>query len=163
MKRRHFLLGLVSLLLSVFCWARPAAADASVPFKGRVYISPIDISTLPHLNIFGQGVATQLGRVHYEQHHTVIASGPPAPGLTFLTVDGTFVLTAANGDTLFGTHTGTVTWLATGQALIYGIQVVKGGTGRFAGAGGVFLMEGIQEVDGSAFVGFDGTLFLTHP
>ena len=78
----------------------------------------------------GSGQATHLGRFTVEARWQVnVVTG---------TAVGTFTLTAANGETLVGTATGTSAILD-GLAYITETCVITGGTGRFAEATGAFV------------------------
>jgi hypothetical protein len=107
--------------------ATPALADAQVPYKGSDSghwtlegtcapgIVPVDIN--------GTGTATLVGRYAYHADECF----DPATG----TVTGAFTVTAANGDIIFGTYSGTCSGDTCTET-----AVVDGGTGRFAGAQG---------------------------
>ena len=74
---------------------------------------------------------------------------------------GSFVLTAANGDTLVGTSTGLGT-VAEGIAYIEETYTISGGTGRFAEATGTFVAGRVLiEATGFTASSFDGTIDLT--
>ena len=75
---------------------------------------------------------------------------------------GSFTLTAANGDTLFGTSTGLGT-VVDGIAYIHETHTVTGGTGRFAGATGTFAAGRVLDLATGIFASsFDGTIDLHH-
>ena len=75
---------------------------------------------------------------------------------------GSFTLTAANGDTLFGTSTGLGT-VVDGIAYIQETHTITGGTGRFAGATGTFAAGRVLvEATGIFASSFDGTIDLHH-
>jgi hypothetical protein len=58
---------------------------------------------------------------------------------------GTFTLTAANGDTLYGTYAGQA--VPAGASVLYNDPgVITGGTGRFAGAGGTANTSGVANM-----------------
>ena len=113
--------------------SQPAMAQGPVPFRGTYESSEFQGGgTFPvFLQVLGgSGEATHLGRFTVEaQWHVNVLTG---------TAVGTFTLTAANGDTLVGTATGTSVILD-GLAYITETCVITGGTGRFAGATGAFV------------------------
>jgi len=75
---------------------------------------------------------------------------------------GSFTLTAANGDTLFGTSTG-LGYVEEGFAYIQETHTITGGTGRFADATGTFAAGRVLvEATGMYASSFDGTIDL-HP
>lgn len=60
---------------------------------------------------------------------------------------GTFTLTAANGDALFGTYAGQAA--PTGDPTVIAFDdpgVITGGTGRFAGASGTLTQHGVADL-----------------
>jgi hypothetical protein len=87
------------------------------------------------------GNATHLGRFTLKGPHRVNLATTPA------TATGTFEFTAANGDTLMASFTGLGTPTATpGIASIVETATIVGGTGRFAGATGRFIVERIVDL-----------------
>jgi len=84
-----------------------------------------------HESIRGGGQATHLGRYAFAIEEAV----------NFLTASavGSFVLTAANGDTVSGTFTGQA---QPGPLVVITEEAtITGGTGRFAGATGSFVLD----------------------
>ena len=133
--------------------ASPVAAGEQAPFKGD--LAGLDIRTavnLPFVTVqqTATGNATQLGMFTYIARDTVdtrTGSGT-----------GTFVFTAANGDTVFGTNRGQATPTPTpGVLSIVETSTITGGTGRFAGATGTFtltrLSNRVTDVTTGSFVG----------
>src|SRR4029450_7553898 len=81
----------------------------------------------------GSGHATHLGAIAFQSHETVDLCSNPDGG----EVTGTFTLTAANGDQLFGSYeTIGVFNFGNNQVKASGRYRVAGGTGRFAAASG---------------------------
>ena len=116
-----------------------AAPPDGVPFRGRLEgKSEITPLTPPYLFAYVQasGNANELGLFTLEMPH--IVNFPP--NSTTATAIGSFTLRAANGDTLTGDFVGTAFTTGT-QVSITEIAIVKGGTGRFAGAIGTFTMN----------------------
>ena len=113
--------------------SQSAMAQGTVPFKGTYESSESQSGgTFPvFLQVLGGGGnATHLGRftVEAQWYVNVLTGG----GL------GTVTLTAANGDTLVGSATGTSV-IVDGLAYITETCVITGGTGRFARATGMFV------------------------
>ena len=129
-----------ALLLSAMAVAvtvvGPVAAADRVPFGGNleatVAVTPL-APPLASVQVMGSGVATQLGRFTVEIPHLVNQASRVAVG--------TYVFTAANGDTLTADFTGQATLVAPGVLAIAETGVITGGTGRFAGATGSFTGE----------------------
>jgi hypothetical protein len=113
--------------------AGPVAAGDQVPFRGNldgtVIVTPI-VPPLVSVQIEGTGVATQLGSFTVGIPHL-------ANQATRVAV-GSYLFTAANGDTLTANFTGPATLVAPGVLSIAETGVITGGTGRFAGATGSF-------------------------
>jgi hypothetical protein len=84
------------------------------------------------------GRASHFGR--YAYHSSECFDG--ATGL----YSGTFKMTAANGDAIFGTYTGAVVSVVGDLGLYEQENVITGGTGRFAGAGGAFHLSGVANL-----------------
>ncbi len=81
------------------------------------------------VSLAGTGHATHMGLFTNTQSHCV----NPA---TMDFVQGTTIMTAANGDTIVGTYSGHMVVTGPTTASIYGVFVITGGTGHFAGATG---------------------------
>jgi hypothetical protein len=89
------------------------------------------------VDVAGSGHATHLGdfTTHYRECFV------PATGAV---TDGSYTLTAANGDMIFGTYGGQVS--PTGDQTVFAYEdpgVITGGTGRFAGASGIVGTSGV--------------------
>lgn len=100
-------------------------------FGGRCSVPSQWVSTSA-----GSGVMSHLGSVTWTLEHC------------YQLFDGTFgdaevVITAANGDRLFGTFDG----IMTGETTFAETMVVTGGTGRFAGASGAIEETGWFDPD----------------
>jgi hypothetical protein len=99
--------------------------NPSVPFTGKY---TFDIQTNS-----GTGTGSHIGNFSIvEPNNSVI---PNADGS--LVVTGTAIITAANGDEIFATHSGLVTF-ENGMAKVDADFIITGGTGRFTGATGSF-------------------------
>ena len=72
---------------------------------------------------------------------------------------GTFLFTAANGDTVFGTLSGQSTLTAPGVITIVENMIITGGTGRFADSTGSFTGTRLKNLaTGETIGGFEGTI-----
>ena len=133
-------------LLVLFALAVPmqAAAADQPPFKASEtgtsrLLGPCETGGVV-LDVTGTGHATQLGT--YSSHFRECFD--PATGAV---TDGSFTLTAANGDTVFGTHSGQVSPTADPSVIVYDDPgVITGGTGRFAGASGSVTQSGVANL-----------------
>ena len=148
-------IGMIALSL-VLVLAGPVAAADQVPFKGTlagtVTITPLD-PPFASVLIEGTGNATHLGRYSIEFIATVNQATRQGVG------PGLLVFTAANGDTLTAEGMGQATLLAPGVLSITETATITGGTGRFAGATGSFVIERTFFVAAGLTSGsFEGTM-----
>lgn len=136
-----------------------AAAEAQVPFKGTLQGQETDLSQgNPPTQILVDGdvtgVATQLGR--FTMTYKVTVSLPAG------TSTGSAELTAANGDIIFTTIVGLgVPTDTPGLNRIVEINTITGGTGRFAGAQGSFVVDRLVDLTNqpaTTFGSFQGTI-----
>jgi hypothetical protein len=129
--------------LSLMVLPHQALAGAQVPFRG----SDVGGFQFPGLCadgalqvvIYGEGTATHLGRYTY------------AANECFNPINGVFVgvhtFTSANGDQLFGTYSGQVAPTADEDLVTYHeLLLITGGSGRFAGASGMFEVNGLADL-----------------
>ena len=144
---------LIPLLLACFAAvfvsaAAPAIAGDTVPFKGT--LSGAIISSVPldecHVltEIVNGGNATQLGRYN--------GTAESIFNLCNLTYVGSYVFIAANGDSISGPFTGTLT--PTSIAGVFDndeLAFITGGTGRFANATGTFNLGGQIDTNTGTF------------
>jgi len=152
---------LIPLLLACFAAvfvsaAAPARAGDTVPFKGT--LSGTIISSVPldecHVltEIVNGGNATQLGRYN--------GTAESIFDLCNLTYVGSYVFIAANGDSISGPFTGTLT--PTSIAGVFDndeLAFITGGTGRFANATGTFNLGGQIDLNTGTFsVPMQGTI-----
>jgi hypothetical protein len=87
----------------------------------------------------GPAIISHLGKGTFSHAFTVTPTGP-----TTFTIQGVETFTAANGDELFTTFSGsaTVSGFGVGETgHVTGVITVTGGTGRFAGASGTLAGE----------------------
>jgi hypothetical protein len=137
--RSQTLIGL--LVLVALALPMHAAAADRVPLKAAEtgtfqLLGPCETSGIV-VDVTGSGHATHLGdfTTHYRECF-VAATGA--------VTDGSFTLTAANGDMIFGTYGGQVS--PTGDSTVFAYEdpgVITGGTGRFAGASGIVGTSGV--------------------
>jgi hypothetical protein len=142
---------LTALLLTL---AGPVAAGDQVTFKGRlegtVTVTPLD-PPLASVLIEATGNASQLGSFTLEIPHLV--------NQALRTGIGTYVFTAANGDTLTADFAGQATLVSPGVLATHETAVITGGSGRFAGATGTFTADRTFFVATGMTVGsFEGTI-----
>jgi hypothetical protein len=121
------------LILFLLITAFALAAD-QVPFVATFTSSvpggnlPTCAAGLQPISLIGTGQATHLGQFAETRTHCLdLSTGPFSSGL--------FSLTGANGDTVFGTYSGYVVPSGPTGA-IYGVFMITGGTGKFAGSTG---------------------------
>ena len=148
------------LMMAIAFWlAGSAAAGEQVPFKGSLegtYTSaPVDPSVplIVFIQLDATGNATHLGKFTYDFPHVVDRTVRPSLGI------GSCTFTAANGDNVFADIIGEATLIVPG--LLSGVEwgMITGGTGRFAGATGSFVIERlIDNVNFKTVGSFEGTI-----
>jgi hypothetical protein len=139
--RRHTPIGL--LVLAALALPMHAMAGDQVPLKGSEtgtfqLLGPCETGGIA-LDVTGNGNARFLGR--YSSHYRECFD--PATGAV---TGGSFTLTAANGDTLFGTYSGQASLTGESNVLYEDPGVITGGTGRFAGASGIANTSGVANL-----------------
>ena len=135
-----------------------SAGTVSVPFRGRqqtftTSVTPLGPTTVRALSA-GTGTATHLGRF------TIVSDAAIDFGTFTGLVQST--LTAANGDVLYATVTTKASPNPDGVTLnVVETATITGGTGRFAGATGSYIVQCVvNKATGSATGVFDGTITL---
>jgi hypothetical protein len=123
-----------ALLLSL---APGVSAGDQIPFKGKLsgtaVITPLN-PPIVSVTIDATGTATHIGRFTLQAPHVVNQS-------TLVAV-GTYLITAANGDTITADLAGTAVMVEPPNVIaITETATVTGGTGRFAGATGSINVE----------------------
>ena len=140
--RRRTLIGLI--VLPALALPMQAAADDQLPFKGSEsgtfqLLGPCETSGIV-VDVTATGHSTQLG--NYTGHYRECLV--PATGAV---TGGTFTLTAANGDKVFGTYGGQAFPTADPNVVDYEDPgTITGGTGRFATAGGSMTTNGLANL-----------------
>jgi hypothetical protein len=116
-----------------------AQSAVQLPFQGSVTTADQGVVVPPNLLVdgTGEGNATHLG--HFTVTYSAIA------GLA--TATGTYTFTAANGDQLLTTFSGTAVTMGPGVFSFTEALAIVGGTGRLAGATGTFTLRRIGIVD----------------
>jgi hypothetical protein len=144
--------------------AAPAAAGSQVPFRGTLEgvetttsITPGIPPIPPMANIQGTGTgrASHLGLFTYDNPHVV--------NLGTRHAIGSWVFTAANGDTVIADVVGDAT-IVSGTPPFAILSIVEtltitGGTGRFTGAtGSVTVERSVDQTTGATTGSFEGTI-----
>ena len=126
------------LLLTSTAFATPAAAKSNVPFKGTLNAVEIDvIDPVTHVESLsgnGSGNATHLGRFAVSYRVELDPSNPQVGTLYHHFV-------AANGDSLFSTGSAVGEDVGPNMGHVVETHTITGGTGRFAGATGNFIID----------------------
>ena len=100
-------------------------------------------------------MASHMGRTDFEGQSTVSFFPPPQPAQ----LSGNAVFTAANGDQLYTSFTGTTFVNAQGQAIGNFVHQITGGTGRFSEASGTLIAHSVHNFAApSGSLDFDGDL-----
>jgi hypothetical protein len=145
---------LAGLMTALAVAGAVAAKNGGVPFKGSYSgtCTPVSFSfPFAQVDCLASGHATHVGNSSEDSLITAnLLSG---------TTTGTVTLTAANGDEIFLSTSGTSSPLGGGVNAISGTQTVFGGTGRFEGASGSFTVAGsINTVTESISYTLDGSI-----
>jgi hypothetical protein len=134
-QRSSLCLAVTALILAAV--AIPAAAQTQVPFKGTIQgqqtetpLSPPNVSA----TITATGTGTHVGEFSLTEEMTISHA-------TF-TATGSAHFVAANGDSIDTTLVGSAEPTSTpGLFSVTEVHTITGGTGRFAGAQGSFILE----------------------
>lgn len=169
MRRNMGIAGLLTLVvLLAVGYTVLANGSAQRPFKGLsnefvVSEGVVEGSACPvfEVNSEGSGTGTHIGNFTVIRRHCF--TPPDHPAFTGAVIhDGTWEITTANGDKLWGTYSGNLQPTEFGdQGPIRGIitspSSIDGGTGRFAGAQGEYQAVGDYDLiaDRGEFT-FDG-------
>ena len=156
MKRSTCIAAFALAALAVLNFAGPVAAGEQVPFKGTLEGSfTVGPAPPPEINrqLDATGNASHLGNFTYDFPHSVDRSVIPATGV------GISTFTAANGDQVVALIYGEATLFAPGVLLGVEEGTILGGTGRFAGASGSFVIERLIDTVNLTTIGaFEGTI-----
>jgi hypothetical protein len=140
--KAQMLIGL--LVLPALALPMQAAAKDRLPLKGSEQgtfqlLGPCEAGGTI-LEVTGTGHSTQLGNYSGRYRECL----DPATGAV---TGGTFTLTAANGDKVFGTYGGQAFPTENPNVVTYEDPgEITGGTGRFAGAGGGMTTSGLANL-----------------
>jgi hypothetical protein len=118
----------------------PGGAQASVggsdlPFTGSFTGSSAHNLATGEFHAVWTGEASHFGISNLEQHAQVAFTGPTTLGFS-----GTWTLTAANGDQLYGSAVGTGVRIDATHITLVIDYTATGGTGRFADATATFTL-----------------------
>jgi hypothetical protein len=135
---------LLIALVAALALPGPAPAGELVGFRGSdrgwFRVTPIAGSPVVLAEDFTTGHATHLGRYTLVAREYVNLE-------TLAVTEGSFTLTAANGDTLSGTYEGRAALSGVAGEITYHVEgPVTEGTGRFAGAEGRLVWDGIANL-----------------
>jgi hypothetical protein len=156
MKRHSFAAALALAVVAVLGLAGITVAGEQVPFKGSLK-GDEEMLVPPPSAVFhgiGGGQATQLGLFTYDFLATIEFVPPPPTG------EGILTLTAANGDTVVATTSGSSQVIIPGElVLITEEAIIIDGTGRFARATGGFTITRLKyQITGITIGSFEGAI-----
>ena len=154
MNRYRSTICLALTALAVVLFVRPATAGEQIPFNGTlsgdVTHTPVDAQTDAVL-VEATGTATQIGQFAMVSAHHI--------NTVARTAAGTFVFTAASGDKVYADFTGRGQPAAPGFVAVVETATITGGTGRFAGASGSFIVQRLYDrAAGTTTGSFQGTI-----
>ena len=127
---------LLLIILASTTFAAPTAAEKEFLLKGSFEATETQMVVFPigYVDATGVGNATHLGLFTYRLQAELF--------IPTLTASASATLIAANGDMIFGEGSGQGTPTGTpGIVSIVETYTITGGTGRFAGASGNFMVE----------------------
>jgi len=159
----RLMVGTAALLFVPAAHADPGGLQ---PFRARVEasetFSPGPSPGVQFVTLVGTGTGAHFGRFGYSATELLdFTQGPSAsnPDRIAVVTDGQLVITAANGDQLFGTYVGEGNVPgADGIVNGSGTAVITGGTGRFVCASGTIpFTVAITLSSGNEVINFDGT------
>jgi hypothetical protein len=144
----------VALLAALGLGFAPAAPEKPFHASFDTEFDSVIVGPIAHISVVGEGQALHMGK-------TTAVTTNQMVNLITGQASATYELTAANGDTVVLELDAATIFLPNGVTFA-GSYVVTGGTGRFAGAGGVGAIEGSATFTGpsNGFGTFslDGTL-----
>jgi hypothetical protein len=154
MRSRIFLAASVFVVVACLCVAGADQSNKQVPFKGSIQGNETHtIQTFPEITANGSctGIGTLVGQLSFTYQDTInIVAG---------TGTGIGQLIAANGDSIYTTIIGSSEPTGTpGVRSITEIDTITGGTGRFAGAQGSFVVERLINQTDFTSGSFHGTI-----
>jgi hypothetical protein len=144
--------------------ARPAQAADQVPFSATLTTTGLTVApcgpVTACLSVHGAGAATHLGRTTFTRRivsrNSLVSCRAVSSG-TIRHFTDTLTLTAANGDTI--TLSGSGTSCANGIDVVSsGSYTVTGGTGRFSGASGTLTLSIARIAPDPEITALTGTL-----
>lgn len=150
---------IISLVVLLGMTAFRVEAAKPVPFKGSTENQAISAVPVDPEHVFvttvGAGNATHLGKITFVSPHL--------SGLLDFSIDGTQIITAANGDELHTTLVGNLEPFVDGTGHVFLVGSVQGtivgGTGRFANATGSFTFSLVFDTETAhSFAEIDGTI-----
>jgi hypothetical protein len=138
-----FLLGLLAIAALAVAVSAEAGNSEQRPMKGACSTT-FAVEPSGAISITGTCHLTHLGKAAYQATQTVV---PNADGTVQITVTGFY--TAANGDQLRSTLTGTGRFSGGSSVNYTTTETYTGGTGRFAAAHGVAIDVGVATFTGA--------------
>ena len=150
----EYLLSSTTVLAFAVTFVGASSASEETTFKGSlegtVTVTPTN-PPIASVLVEATGNATKLGRFTLEIPHVVNQAARVGAG--------SYIFTAANGDTLTASFTGVGTLVAPGVLSTTETATITGGTGRFAGATGSFIAHRTFFITAGETVGsFEGTI-----
>jgi hypothetical protein len=126
----------ITTLVAALVLGTGAAYAEQRPFSaslaGNASLSGTDDPCVQRNNENAAGTGTHVGRFTWESEELANFCANP----NGVAVVGSFVITSANGDLLYGVYTALGEFDAAGNLIIHGTYELDGGTGRFAAATG---------------------------
>lgn len=168
---RHWRRQIVSAAVAL-CALPAVAGPKAIPFQATLgFTESVTFTFQPPCfamaQLSGSAEATEIGRVTAVSQDCINPLGAfdPATGsYQFASTGPGVVFTLANGDHVYASYSGTLTYQAGAPHAINGHFIITGGTGRLAGVTGGGTVTGTEDISsvvtGRGQVVFDGSLSL---
>ena len=152
----------LALVVATLFASGVAEAQSAVPFKATIAITESiqQIGFPPCIlvgDISGIGLATRLGRVTLDSSDCINPTDQTFTAFSFFS-NHVVLTVVANGDQIFATYSGTLTFEGT-VGVITGGYNIDGGTGRYSQASGAGAVQGVEDmITGTGNVQLTGTI-----
>ena len=153
----------LALVVATLFASGVAEAQSAVPFKATIAITesihPTGTLPCPLVgDISGTGLATQLGKVTLVSSDCINPTDQTFTAFSFFSLNDVVLTVVANGDQIFATYGGTLTFEGT-VGVISGGYKIEGGTGRYLHAFGAGLVQGVEDrITGKGNIQLTGTI-----
>ena len=152
----------LALVVATLLASNIPEAQSAAPFKATIAITESiqQIGSPPCIlvgDISGIGLATRLGRVTLDSSDCINPTDQTFTAFSFFS-EHVVLTVVANGDQIFATYSGTLTFEGTVGVITGGFNI-DGGTGRYLQAKGAGAVQGVEDRStGKGYVQLTGTI-----